>query len=687
MKTTTTNLIRTLSRILRSHGLKGEEQKLHLKTITSQFNGQQELKYSLDDRSFLVLSKDVRSMNRLRRYPRSPMPLLSNLEIFSNSLGSWNAELLEYGLKTRYKSGDTPTSSEHSGTNIHLAYYRTFSSQGNQYLKRQYKRLRTLRDKKLYASYWKLGWTLMSKSLVYRVASLNSWQPRWYKEMSSSDLSSIFQSLHQILSLEQLQMTIKNVWIESPRGKWRQLCIPPKGWRLYFHMLNMLISYLYEPSLSPEEYDGFIYNRGCKSWWENLLWGPDLDQYPHIMEADLSSGFPNLSRIILSRCLKAEGKIPPSYVNLIMTHLCSPLREALWFPTFETFAENHCNKSWRHGNRSVPMGIGISPILFVICVNWVVKRLKLTNTNFKFKWYADDITLLFSLRGLKTLLNQTQRNVFWILKEVICGRNLILSTLNSLPLFRAAGLRLCPNKSRVIRFFRIWLHDLKSLGLKLYTEESILSQIWTQSLGRSIPMQLQGNTRGRGINLLTGHPGTQGSRSKLNYEHLQTNERLDYSRMKTDYRQYFGLLMSNLYASPKNPSFEAPPEQQPLKFTILKRVQKYLKKYPHKTPEFKLNQYNLGSKLSELLLQVNCKDPHASLNPNYLIMHRNIERGLQIPWSPIETSPSTKEVGDPLAGQRISHTDYFYKYSELKLEGAALLELKAQYLNSKASKS
>jgi len=268
---TNANLLKTLTRILTSHGIKGEEQKLHLTSITSQFRDKVELQYHLDDRSFLVLSKDIRSMNRLRRYRNSPFPLISNLEVFSNSLGSWNTELLDYGLKTRYKTGDYSTTTGVAGINIHLAYYRTFSSKGNQYLKRQYKRLRILRDQKEYNAYWKLGWTLMSRSLVYRVASLNSWQPRWYKEMSSSELAGIFKSLHKILNLEELTTRIKNVWIESPRGKWRQLGVPPQGWRLYLHMLNMLLSYLYEPSLNPDEYDGFIFNRGCKSWWENLF--------------------------------------------------------------------------------------------------------------------------------------------------------------------------------------------------------------------------------------------------------------------------------------------------------------------------------------------------------------------------------------------------------------------------------
>ena len=666
--------------------MRGEEHKLHLNTITSQFQNKAELKYPLDDRSFLVLSKDVRSFNRLRRYKNSPFPLLSNLEVYSNSLGSWNAELHEYGIKTRYKRDDYPSKAETAGTNIHLAYYRTFSSKGNRYLRRQYKRLRILRDDKQYSSYWKLGWTLMSKSLVFRIASLNSWQPRWYKELTCSELSGIFKSLHKILNLEEVSTRIKNVWIESPRGKWRQLGIPPKGWRLYLHMLNMLISYLYSPSLSPAEYDGFIFNRGCKSWWENLLWGGDLEKYPHLMEADLSSGFPNLSRITLSRCLKAEGKIPPSYVNLILSHMCSPLREAQWFPTFETFAENSCNKSWRQGNRSVHMGLGISPILFVICVNWVVKQVKIANAHLKLKWYADDLTVLFSLRGLYILLKQHNKSPLWVLRELYHGRNIILSTLNELELFREAGLRLCPNKSRMIRFNRIWIHGLKSLGLKLYTDESILKQIWIILQGRIIPMQLRGSTRGRGANLLTGRQGTQGSQTILAYGNKKTNEKLDYRRLISQYRKYFGLILANLYASPVTKSSETSIAPNPPKFTIIKRVKKYLKKKPRLTPEFRLNEYNSGSKLSELLLQVNRTDPHEVLHPNYYIIHRKIAGGLNLPWKTISVDPSQIDVKDPLLGRKDSELDYFHKYSELKLNEEQLLELKSLYESERAKK-
>lgn len=76
------------------------------------------------------------------------------------------------------------------------------------------------------------------------------------------------------------------------------------------HMLNMFISYIYCPSLSPEIYDGFLYNRGCKSWWENLLWGPLLEKYPYIFECDFSSGFPYLNLHSVQQALLSDGLLP-----------------------------------------------------------------------------------------------------------------------------------------------------------------------------------------------------------------------------------------------------------------------------------------------------------------------------------------------------------------------------------------
>jgi hypothetical protein len=63
------------------------------------------------------------------------------------------------------------------------------------------------------------------------------------------------------------------------------------------------------------------------------------------MELDLASGFPNLTRESVRQALISDNLIPTPYVDLILTHLSSPLQESNIFPTFQTYAENHFNRN------------------------------------------------------------------------------------------------------------------------------------------------------------------------------------------------------------------------------------------------------------------------------------------------------------------------------------------------------
>jgi len=438
--TKSTNIILHLNRILKTNLPLKEERLILLEQISSEILTSDRTFYHfpLGQHEHLIITRDQRKIKNLRKFDKSPFPLLSNVEIFSKTLSEWNVDLASYGIKARSKWQENNGPIDPSGgLQIKLIYSSTLNSRGNSYLKRQYSRLSGFRQHHQISSYWKLSWTLMSKSLTFRMASLQSWSPSWYKSLSLKDLKKIFLNLNKILNLENLQTSVSNVWIESPRGKWRQLGIPPKGWRLYLHMLNMFISYVYAPHLPAVSYDGFIFNRGTKSWWEDLLWGPLLTLYHSIIEVDLSSGFPNLSRKFVQKALASDGLIPKNYINLIIHHLNSPLRSAPSFPTLETFIEHHENMDWRRGNRSVHMGLGISPILFVITANWALNQLKLKTIDIAYKTYADDWSFYFNFKGLYRLLQSQNRGLFWGLKQLLLGHNLILATLNPCPLFRA----------------------------------------------------------------------------------------------------------------------------------------------------------------------------------------------------------------------------------------------------------
>jgi hypothetical protein len=116
-----------------------------IKELLIQFESRSSVKYSLDGQTSLILLKDERRLNNLRRYEDSPFPLISNVEYFCTSSGDWNKELLEYGIKTRSKLNDLDSPSA-VGSRIHLIRYDTVQSRGNRYLKRQYRRLAFFRD-------------------------------------------------------------------------------------------------------------------------------------------------------------------------------------------------------------------------------------------------------------------------------------------------------------------------------------------------------------------------------------------------------------------------------------------------------------------------------------------------------------------------------------------------------------
>jgi len=625
----------------------------------------------------------------LRKYPQSPFPLLTNLERFSNTVGGWNTELQEFGIQSRLKEGDEhllPGHEPNVGIMVHLAYYGTLSSSGNRYLRHQYSRLESYRLAGRITSYWDLSWTLMRESWLFRTASLCSWKRRWYKELLPRELRSIWKGLNKILNLETLETTISNVWIESPRNKWRQLGIPPKCWRLYFHMLNMFVSYIFEPKLNYLEYDGFIYNRGCKSWWENLLWGDYLQRFNNLVEVDISSGFPNLTRESVQSALQQSGLIPQTIINLILTHLNSPLKESVWFPNVESLIENTMNKHWRISNRSVHMGIGISPILFVITLAWTLTESKIKNPNLVYKFYADDGSFHFNLKGLWTLMRTHDKDIFWALGELLSGENLLVSILNDLPLFQYAGIKFCRKKSSLVKLCGIWIKPFISLGLKLSTPWTMLWQLilHLQDESDQIKLELSGWTRGRGANPISGKPGTEPSRIPLSFWNKTRTKELNLELLILNYRNYFGMILSRLYGPSTTSKPQSPPlKTKPLKGSLLGQL---LSVPRHKrVVDLKLDLFNSGSKITEQFLQMNM---NKTISLEWKVYDGNLPRKLWVPWNTHKLDWSTINKLDPLKQKEVSSDlNYFRKYSELNIQPDTYLEFKTKFTCSEKNRS
>lgn len=649
-----------------------------LTDLLHKFESKRHLELFLTDRYTLILLKDERKLNRLRRFGQSAFPLLQNIEYFSNSVGEWNQDLLRFGIKTRTKEND-PNRTSLSGTRIHLILRHTLTSRGNAKLHHYYRLLKLYRHRNWIVSYWSLSWHLMSSSWEYKIACLNSWKPRWYKEFSPLDLKKIFSGLNRILSLSERTHPIQNVWIESPKGKWRQLGVPTKAWRFYLHMLNQFLSYIYEPHLPSSIYDGFIFNRGCKSWWETVLWGPLLTEFSSIFELDFSSGFPNLSWYYVRKSLESDGLLPPNLINLLMTHLTSPLRIAPIFPTFETFVEHECNTRWRSSARSVHMGLGISPLLFVITLNWTLKELKLLTPHLTYKWYADDGSFYFNLpQGLYPFYRLT--SITSLFKSFLHRRNPFVDLLNNHPLLKRVGLRICTKKSGFVKLSHLWLSPYKSLGLTLYTTDSLWLQIQKKFFQDTISLSLKGSTRGRGSNPHTGKKGTLPSNQELYYD--SGSDRLTLSTLLSTYRPYFGLLQSKLYSplsdlSTFSSSKALTPKIKSTLWTLNVKKQNKLE-----TDLFsRWNLYNYGYRCNHLLLE-NLMNQTLSLKwtpPNF-------KRNIKLKWIVPQINPCRTFIPNPILEptqvESELEKEYFKKFSELKLTPDVIRYLEKKYNTS-----
>lgn len=634
------------------------------------------MKYRLDDQHYLLLTREERKIKQHKRYFNSPFPLLSNLEFFSNTLGEWNKSLLTYGLKTRVKNDD-PCEKTSLGSHIYLSSYTTGNYKSNRYLKTQYKRLEKYRSTRNVKSYWKLSWDLMQKSMSYKIASLNSWQPKWYSELAPYEIQKIFHQLNSILRFQELTCPIKNVWIESPQNKWRQLGIPTRPWRLYYHMLNQFLSYIYEPHLPSAQYEGFMFNRGCKSFWEDIIWGPFLKKWDSLLEVDVSSGFPNINLHHVRTSLLQDQLIPKNIIELIMHHLSCPVQRAQWYPTLSTYIEDRANESWRSSSRCLPMGIGISPILFVVSLKSSLQKILPLNDFLIYKWYADDGNIYFNFTGLSKWLLR-RYNIIYILWDLIRLQNPLLNYLNNTSEFRHAGIKLCNQKSKLVRLKQIWLNDYISLGARLYTRCSIYEQIKRILSCQSIPLEFSGWTRGRGSNPVKGTSATPPSRQALQYKIPgKHNPCLNYEQLQTNYKHYWGLILSRLYG---NHYESSPPKTS--RISAKSFLGYLLKRHPWSRlrKKFHINSYNKSSRVLNWILKVN---NHEKLESQITNSYPNLKRMLTLPsFNQPHLSILTTEFSNPLplSPHEPKKNTEFKKYSELKLKPDEVAAFEQDYI-------
>jgi hypothetical protein len=88
IKPITCNLLKELTKILKTYNLSPDEILIHLEDIVREFSKGGYYKHRIDKKAYLILCLDERKLTKLRRYIDSPYPLLSNVVLFRNCVGS-----------------------------------------------------------------------------------------------------------------------------------------------------------------------------------------------------------------------------------------------------------------------------------------------------------------------------------------------------------------------------------------------------------------------------------------------------------------------------------------------------------------------------------------------------------------------------------------------------------------------
>lgn len=410
------------------------------------------------------------------QWEATPFRLLPNVSSFKVNLGGYNAYLASFNMWVRAKLGDTILSKEDmiklseegkkrlkrdikrgrdlkNPTKYEVKTNDTENSRLNSYLRHQYYLLALYREKGQSEKYFKRAEMLMKYSQAFQMASLNKWNPTWYKNMSLSEVRRIVLATRSIAIDCKNKMVLKNLWIQSPYPKWRMLSIPPKSWRLYMRMWSDILSFWLEPLFDKKSYHGFLYNRGTKTWWEEVI--QNQLHKENILEFDLKSFFHQVDLMHVKEALMNLGRTGEGVANHLLNILNCERRGAE-APTAELKQLATGNNTWSKTSRGLPMGIGISPLLGILVFKMAWEKLNLPD-RYQIVSYADDASIFFNgkMSGIKEELENS-----WVLRKY--------------------GIILEESKTKWVKREGKAMEDYQALGLR-YIWESKELKGWTRS--------------------------------------------------------------------------------------------------------------------------------------------------------------------------------------------------------------
>lgn len=242
------------------------------------------------------------------------------------------------------------------------------SSEINKYLKRQTKRLRRLAEVSP-KRFWKVARFLIRNSRAFQVLALHKVIHNWYSSLPLEGVLNLMRNFDRIRKGRTYEYQVKEVEIPKPNGKKRTLSVPPKAWRMYLYLVNLIVVLYLNHRLNSNQYGHRPSGGVGKAWNKIISWLPGMK---YVYEFDFKGFHPSISHNLLGKALESF-KFPKEVVGWLLK---------LSDPTVITPQ----GKKIKRG-LGVPQGVAISAMLGMI----VLEYLKVYSmSGVEYIGYADD---------------------------------------------------------------------------------------------------------------------------------------------------------------------------------------------------------------------------------------------------------------------------------------------------------
>jgi Reverse transcriptase (RNA-dependent DNA polymerase) len=371
--------------------------------------------------------------------------------------------------------------------------------------------------------------TLKTRPYLW-ISSLNNWQKDYIYEENFTTL--LLPKFVSDLLQNKTHQPLQNVWVESPKGKWRMLSVPNYRTRWICRLWNEALSnYVYRKI--HRNYHGFIHNRGVLSWWTMFLKGKYYSKYEYIYEFDMASFFPNVNRSEGLNALKYYG-VPTKYAIHLINLVSGECKSSKTYPNEESFYEETLNKEWAKGDRNLPMGNALCPLISSLVLYKHFTELGFNeDEDMIITGYADDNSIMLTSKGYRKLQIKLGINVNVKIEEYM-----IRNYLNN----DYKGIYLEPEKSGWVKYNDQWLKSYKNLGMLYQPFSEINGQ---RSQGHEIYAKTRGTKHGP-------------SNLKFELKNKINNKLLNLKELLKDkilFNKYFGLIQSRLFQNGWNPEY------------------------------------------------------------------------------------------------------------------------------------